>query len=139
MPSRGPGLVQKGGTRECNKVEQGQPTWVGCRYVCRLEKELLEISPSEKDLRVLMDKKLYMRQQCTLASQRANSILGCISRGVAAGTGRGLSPSALPSRDLIWSTASRCGAPSTEGMLEWVQRRAMKKFKGWSTSPVKTN
>jgi len=45
---------------------------------------------------VLVDEKLDVRQQCALAAWEANSVLGCINRGVAAGRGRGLCPSALP-------------------------------------------
>jgi len=44
----------------------------------------------------VVDEKLVMSQQCTLAAWKANSILGCINRWVAAGRGRGLPPSALP-------------------------------------------
>ena len=57
-------------------LDQGNP-----RYVYRVGEELVENSLVEKW--ILMEQKLDMSQHCGLAAQKANSILGCIRRGVA--------------------------------------------------------
>ncbi|PKU41140.1 rna-directed dna polymerase from mobile element jockey-like [Limosa lapponica baueri] len=53
------------------------------RHQKRLGVDLLESTSEEKDLGVLVDRKLSMSQQCALVAKRANGILGCVGKSVA--------------------------------------------------------
>lgn len=59
----------------------GRLFFPSCTY--RLGDEMLEISPVERDLGVLVDSKLNMSQQSALVVRRANSSLGCIRHSTA--------------------------------------------------------
>lgn len=72
--------------------------YLGCgnpKHRHRLGDELIESSPVENKLGVLVNKKLDVTQPCTLLAQEANCIMDCIQSRMGNRIGRGFFPSAL--------------------------------------------
>jgi len=101
------------------------------RYQYRLGDGRIKSNSAERDLGVLTDERLDMSQQCALAAQRANRVLGCIKTSVASRSREVILPlcSALVRPHLeycvqLWSPQHK----KDMELLERVQRRATKRI-----------
>ena len=101
----------------CNKAK----CKVLYKYKYRLGEELIESSPAEKDLGVLIDDKPDMHKQSVLAAWKASSILGCIKREVASREGSYYPPLLALVRSHLqycvqpWGKMWRCWSRSRRG------------------------
>ncbi|GAB0205035.1 hypothetical protein GRJ2_002969100 [Grus japonensis] len=113
---------------KCKVLHVGQ---LNPKYQHRLGGEWIESSFEEKDLGVLVEEKLNMSQQCALAAQKANRILGCIQRSVTSRSREVICSSALVRPHLeycvqLWGPQYRRDME----LLETIQRSAMKLIRG---------
>ncbi|PKU45445.1 hypothetical protein llap_4268 [Limosa lapponica baueri] len=110
------------------------------RHKYTLGGEWLESSPEEKDLGVLVDEKFDVSQQCALAAQKANCILGCIKRSVASRSREMILP--LCSGETPPGVLCPALESSTQGGHGPVGTHPAEGHendqRGWSTSPMKT-
>ena len=108
-------------------------SWGNLKHRYRLGREWPGSSPEEKDLEVSIDERFNISQQCALAAQKTNHILGCIKTSVTSRLKEVILPfnSALVRPQLeycvhFWDPQQKKDIE----LLEQVQRRATRMTRG---------
>ncbi|KAJ7422506.1 hypothetical protein BTVI_13829 [Pitangus sulphuratus] len=111
--------------------------WGSPRHSYRLDREVIQSSPVEKDLGVTVDEKLNMTQRCALAAQKVSGTLGCIKRKVASKSRERILPlySALVTPHLEYCKQFWCLQHKDMELLEQTQRSATKLTRGLEHLP----